>query len=173
MAGGTWRGRAVMAPPVAAAAAVALVLHAAQPLSRGLGGIAAGTTVPLDAPDGLPGARIAMERQDQETYRRLLAIIAAHAAPGEPILALPMNPELYFLSRRPAPFRFHSTAIGIRDEAALASVLEAIDRAPPPVVIHRPHDKYNTAASLAIVERIRSRYELRERVGPFDVYLPR
>ena len=153
------------------AAVIALLFQAGQPVSRGLGGIIAGATPPLDAPEGLPGARFAMERQDQATYLRLLALIEANSEAGEAILAVPFDPELYFLSHRRSPFRYYATMLGIRDDDALAEALQRLERSPPPIVIHKRDDKYNNWASDAVVAKVRDGYVQSERVGPFDVYL--
>ncbi len=152
-------------------AVISVLFQAGQPVSRGLLGVVAGVTSPLDAPEGLPGARFAMERQDQATYLRLLALIEANSQAGEAILAVPFDPELYFLSHRRSPFRYYATMLGIRDDAALAEALLRLDESPPPIVIHRRDDKYNNWASDAMMAKVRDGYVQSERVGPFDVYL--
>ena len=60
-----------------------LALHAAQPVSRGLSGILLGKHTDLAAREGLPRARIAMERADQELYADLLDLIARNSAPSD------------------------------------------------------------------------------------------
>jgi len=112
----------------------AVLLNAGQPLSRGILGTIAGVRTPLDAPATLPGASLAVERQDWQDYSALLAFIDRSVPPGVPILALPVNPEIYFLSRRPAIYRFNSTAIGIRNDEDLRAAIERFDQAPPPIV---------------------------------------
>jgi len=51
-------------------------------------------------------------------------------------------------------------------------VVERFDQAPPPIVIHNADDKYNNWASDALMAHIKTRYSLKERIGPFDIYLP-
>lgn len=171
--GGSGRSaRMILWPAAVALSLVGVALHAGQPISRSIAGTIAGVRVPLDAPSALPGASLVIERLDQETYAKLLAFIDRNVAPGAPILALPVDPEIYFLSRRPAIYRFNSTAIGIRNDDELRTALQRFDQASPPIVIHNAEDKYNNWASEALMAHVKSRYSLEERIGPFDIYLP-
>jgi len=169
--GRTQGGRLFFGTAALAIAAVGIVLHAAQPLDRTLGGVVEGRRVPLDATEGLPGVSLRMERQQREDYARVLAAIERAVPPGKPFLALPANPELHFMSRRPALYRYYIMATGIRDEAALAAAIEAFDRAPPPIVVHDRKDKFNTWAPLALLGHVKTRYALVESIGQFDIYL--
>ncbi len=81
-----------------------------------------------------------------------------------------MNPELYYLSRRRNPFRFFSSALGIRNQAELDSALRTLESSPPKLVFHQPADKYNTAYSEAIMEFVKRHYERLESRGEFDIY---
>jgi len=165
--------RSAMAVVVFSLAAIALPFQAGQTTTRGFAAMVAGGTVALDAPEGLPGARIAMERSNQAIYQRLMALIDAHSKPGDAILALPFNPELYFLSHRRSVFDFYITALGIRSDADLAEAIQRLAAAPPPIIIDRPSDKYSNWASDALMVEIKRRYRRVEQVGLFDVYLPR
>lgn len=165
--------RGVLVAVTLSVSGVAVAYQAGEPLSRGLVGTLAGRTVPLDAGQGIPGARLAMEARDAATYRRLLGLIADNAGPADTILAVPMNPELYFLSGRRPPFRFFSTALGLRNATDAAEAAAVIDRHPPKVVVFDPGDKYNTPESRAVMDDVRQRYRLATRVGRFEVYLPR
>jgi hypothetical protein len=171
--GGSGRSaRMILWPAAVAISLVGVALHAGQPISRSIAGTIAGVRVLLDAPSTLPGASLVIERLDQEIYAKLLAFIDRNVPPGAPILALPVDPEIYFLSRRPAIYRFNSTAIGIRNDDELRTALQGFDQASPPIVIHNAEDKYNNWASEALMAHVKSRYSLKERIGPFDIYLP-
>lgn len=170
-AGAGWR-RAALAVGAVALAAVGIALHAGQPLSRNLAGIVEGRRVALDATAMLPRVSLHIEQRDQDVYARVLALIERHAPPGQPFLALPANPELYFMSNRPAPYRFHISATGIRNEQALAVAVAALEASPPAIVVHDPTDKFNNWASAGLLAAVQSRYAVVERIGPFDVYLP-
>lgn len=166
-----WR-RAGLAAAAILLATIGIALHAGQPLSRNLDGIVAGRRVPLDATAMLPRVSLHIEQRDHDIYSRVLALIERHVPPGQPFLALPANPELYFMSNRPAPYRFHISATGIRDEDALAAAVAVLEATPPPIVIHDPADKFNNWASAGLLAHVKARYVLTERIGPFDIYLP-
>ncbi len=153
----------------AAVAAVALGWQTAQPLSRGGIGIASGERQALTV-DGLPRASVWMAQEDAETYGRLVALIDQLAPPGAPMLAVPMNPELYFLSGRRAPVRFFATALGVQTQADVDRALTELAASPPAVIVHRRDDKYNTAHSDALLDGLRGDFVLRESVNGFDVY---
>jgi hypothetical protein len=151
--------------------AIGLTLHAGQPLTRGFDGIILGKRVSLDAPAGLPRASVAMELSDAKVYREIITEITRHAAPHEPILALPFIPEFYFLSGRRAAVSFMGVPFGIRDEADLSAVTHRLIRSPPKIVVNRRVDKYHSPLSERLVEWIKGNYSLLRSVGDFDVYV--
>ena len=168
------RARAVCAAAAFGIAAVALVFHAGQSPSRSasqrLSGVRTWTAAtPLC--EGLPHATLRIERSDCEPYRRVLELIGAHAPADAAILAVPHDPEMYFLSGRRNPFRFYSTALGIRDDQELADVLTALAAHPPAVVVYRPADKFNNAHSAQIMKLIRQTHVRLDTVGGIDVFV--
>lgn len=174
LAGRSRGGRIGFGAAALAIAAIGIGLHAAQPLSRGLKGIAEGRRIALDAQGSLPRVSLRIEERERAMYEEVLAAIEAAAPAGAPILAMPANPELLFMSGRPSLYRFYITATGIRDPSALAAAIAAFDRAPPPIVIHDPTDKFNNWASEGLLAHVRARYVLDRTVaGRFDIYLPR
>lgn len=160
--------------PVAVALAVlstvAIYYQAGQPLSRGLPGIIQGQRVALDAAEGLPRAGIAMERSDQRVFAALLARIEAGARPDEPLFTLPMDPELNFITGRPAPVRYYGTPLGLRSDADVTETLTLLMRAAPLFVVHRRNDKYLTPLSNDLLREIRRLASPPEAFGPFDLY---
>ena len=109
-------------------------------------------------------------RRTPRRIATLVALIAREVPEGGAIFAVPFEPQLYFLSRRRNPVRFYNTAIGLRDEAALAETLAILERDKPTLVFFRPDDKYNTALSRALIERLKPRYALIDRIGGLEVY---
>ena len=172
LAGGASVGvRCAAMAGVGAVALVALLGQTAQPLSRGGAGIAAGERRALTA-DGLPRASLWMEAAEAAEYDRLLAAIDRYAPADAPILVLPMNAEVYFLAERRAPVRFFTTALGVQTEDDVDKALAALAAVPPAVLIHRRVDKYNTPLSNALFDALRAKFDLRERIGGFDLYVP-
>jgi hypothetical protein len=161
--------------PVQVLAALSLLLtlatQAAQPLTRTLEQVVAGQRVTLDAPLGLPRAALAMQSEEQALYVALLAAIAQHTTEGQPILALPMNPELYFLSGRQPPVRFFAAQLGLATPGDLEAALAAVAANPPVLLIHRPDDKYNGPLSDALLAELLPHYRELTPVGPFRLYL--
>ncbi len=150
-------------------AAIGLYYQAAQPLTRGLAGAFRGERVELVPADGLDRAGLWIDAEDARLYRHLIEMIERETDADATILAIPVNPELYFLSRRRNPFRFFNSAFGVRDDTALNSVLQTLARSPPRLVIYNPGDKYNTVYAAKIMDFVKRRYELVETRREFEI----
>ena len=164
-----WRGWA----PIGLAmllTGVGLYSQAGQPLTRGIAGIVEGQRVASVLSTGPRWAGLRVDSGSLQAYARTVALIQRQSAPGEAILVLPMNPELYFLADRRNPFDFFSTALGVRDDVRLGEVLAQIAQAPPRLVLYRRDDKYNTASSQAIMDQVARQYVALGTVGGFEVY---
>jgi hypothetical protein len=170
---GEWpRGaRVAVAGLVVALCAVGLFWQAGQPLSRGWAGVASGRLVAAHASASLPKASLRIEAADYDTYRRLLAAIDRHAGPSDGLLAVPVNPELYFLSGRRPPVKFFSTALGLHSEEDVRAASAALQADPPAVIVHCPKDKYNTTLGDALLKSVLGAYEHVDTVGDFDVWV--
>jgi hypothetical protein len=169
---GEWSSpaRRAVAVVVVTLSMVGLLWQAGQPLSRGWAGIVAGRTVALDAPAVLPKASLRIEARDYATYRRLLDVIDRYAGPTGSLLAVPVNPELYFLSGRRPSVKFFSTAIGLRTEGDLREARGALRADPPAVIVRRPRDKYNTPLGDALLASLLGDYALVDKVADFEVW---
>ena len=144
--------------------------QAGQPLNRGIAGIIAGQRAPASVASGLAKAGLRIGADDAATYRRLVALIDRDTSADAPILALPANPELYFLSGRRNPTRFFNAAMGIPDDAALRDVLTTLRRDPPRLVFFRPDDKYNTPLVARLMDFVRARYQPLPPIGGLEIY---
>ncbi len=163
-------GRGLAVGLAAFLCAVGLYYHAGQPLSRTLAQIAAGERDGSAGPSGIERAGLRLAAQDAAVYRDLLDLIRRETPEDGSILALPVNPELYFLSGRRNPTRFYNSALGIRSDGDLQAVLETLRRAPPGLVFFRPDDKYVTEQARRIMAFVRAHYEpLALRAG-FEIY---
>lgn len=162
--------RCAVAAVVLSLSAIGVLWQAGQPLSRGWTGVASGRTVALDAASTLPKASLRIEASDSATYRRVLAAIERHAAPGDGLLAVPVSPELYFLSGRHPPVKFFSTAIALHGEDDVRTAAAALQADPPAVIVHRPKDKYNTKLGDALLAVVLVDYERVDTVGDFEVW---
>jgi hypothetical protein len=160
-----------LAPAIAVLlSTTALYYQAAQPVSRGIAGMVEGDRIQL-----LPerwGSRVGLhvDHAGAALYDDLIAVVEARVPPDQKILALPFNPELYFLTGRDNPFRFTNSALGIRSEDDLADALATLTHEPPRMVFYRPDDKYNTPISRPLIDYIRQRYERVEGFDGFEIY---
>jgi len=172
LAAGRGRLEAVAAGAAVALSAIGLYYQAAQPISRGWDGIFAGLRSETMAPAALPHASLVLPAEEAALYREVLAFISQHSLPGDSILALPTNPELYFLAERRNPLRDPNVAIGLHSDARLAEVQKILRHDPPRVVLYQPDDKYVTPRIERLMEDLRGRYRLAARLGDFEIYLP-
>jgi hypothetical protein len=118
----------------------------------------------------LPRVSLKIDPADLRENATLLALIERESAPDAAILAIPFDPQLYFISGRRNPVRFYNTAIGIRDDASIRATLDVLERDPPRLLFHRADDKYITAQSQRLVEALLPAYEKIARIGQLDVY---
>lgn len=151
--------------------AYVLAFQTVQPLERGLGGIVQGLRAGPNQPADLPRVSLRLQPSDAAIYRDTLAAIEALSPPGTPLMTLPMDPELNFMTDRPSPVRYYGTPLGLTDDTDLEETIEALDAAAPLVVVHRRLDKYLTPLSARLLELVRHRSGPPEAVGPFDLYL--
>ena len=86
-------------------------------------------------------------------------MILENSLPEESILALPVNPELYFMTKRRNPTRFFNSALGLRTDAEVEKLLSTLVVDPPALVVFRTNDKYVTPNTLKIVAKVRQIYE--------------
>ncbi len=152
-------------------AMIGLTYQAGQPLTRGWDGIVAGQTKTVVAPTGLPRAGLIVAAEETALYSLLLNFIEKHSAPEDTILALPANPELYFLAQRRNPLRFFNAARGLQSVEDLQAVEAALDENPPRLVFYRPDDIHNLPPVRRLMADLRERYSLLETAGGFEIYL--
>jgi hypothetical protein len=151
------------------AVVVGLVWQAGQPLERGLAGTMRGDRIALDAL-GPAGATVRIAAADCATYDDVLGFIDAKSAPSDTVLALPMGPEFYFLSRRNPPVPYAIAPLGLRTNGDFAYAIERISANPPAVLIFEPGDKYVTPRVQALMDSLRPAYRHCRTVGPFELH---
>lgn len=155
---------------VALAAAVALYWQAGQPAARGLAGTLAGTRADQTLVEGFAPIGLRIDLNDANLYGELADLIAGVVPPAETILAVPNNPELYFIGQRRAAARFWNSAFGLRRQRDLDAVLTGFAQAPPRLVFHSPDDKYNMPLSDRLMDYVRAHYVPWGQIGSLLVY---
>jgi hypothetical protein len=139
-------------------AGVGLWSHAGQPVTRGLAGVATGARAEIDnrAMEFRVGLRVAPT--DRAFYEWLVPLIMQNSGPEDSILALPVNPELYFMTGRRNPTRFFNSALGLRSDAEVEALLSTLEADPPALVVFRTDDKYVTPNTVKVVTKVRETY---------------
>lgn len=150
---------------------VGLWAHAGQPLTRGLAGIATGERAMIDRKilDFRVGLRVAPE--ERAFYEWLVPLIRKNSRPEESILALPVNPELYFMTGRRNPTRFFNSALGLRTDSEVGVLLSTLVVDPPALVIFNSGDKYLTPNTLKVMTTVRRTYRRIASRDGIEVYI--
>jgi hypothetical protein len=160
--------RTTLAGITAALALVAVVFHAGQSRHRTSVQILRGdrdTAVWNIDGSGLPRASLRISDEDRDLLGGLLALIEAESEPGDAILALPNDSELYFLSTRRNPTRFYNSTMGLYDPEDVRKLVDTVTSHPPRLVIFRPGDKFVTEQVTHVMQVVTSAYE---RIGTID-----
>lgn len=169
-------GLLVMRPTMIVMAALivvsswALVFQAGQPLERGLSGIVAGHRSVGNIAADLPRVSLRIPPSDAALYRQVIETIETTAIPGEPLMTIPMEPELNFMTGRQSPVRYYGTPLGLRTDSDVHDTIANLDAAAPLFVVYRRNDKYLTPLSVQLLEQVKARSEEPVQVGPFDFY---
>lgn len=162
------------APAMAAAilvlSAYMILFQAGQPLERGIVGTVFGVRGPPNQPVDLPRVSLRLQPADAAVYKDTIAAIDKVARPDEPLMTLPMDPELNFMTGRKSPVRYYGTPLGLTAQGDIGTTLAALDAAAPLFVVHRRQDKYLTPLSAMLLEQVRDRSDPPVAVGPFDLY---
>ncbi|MEL6954145.1 MAG: glycosyltransferase family 39 protein [Pseudomonadota bacterium] len=154
----------------AALAVWTLVFQVGQPLERGLTGTLAGIRTEPNSPANLPRVSLRIQAADQAMYTELLAAIEGGAGPDEPLMTLPMNPELNFMTGRVSPTRYYGSPFGLLEASDVDESLARLQDAAPLWVVVRTGDKYLTPLTLELLAEVRRRSAEPHRIGPFELY---
>ncbi len=168
------RSALIVCVPVALLGTVALQFHAGQSRHRTPMQILRGDRItdtwgPART-SGLARARVAMDAGDRDVYREVVEFIRRESSPGDSILVLPNDAELYFLAERRNPTWFYNSAFGLRSRASLARMVDRLGTAPPRLVIFKVGDKYETPLVIELMEHVRSRASFVRKIGDLEFY---
>lgn len=150
---------------------VSIRYQAAQPIGRNLAGIIEGKRMELVPATTLPRTGLWIDPESLRIYTEVVNTIQEQTQAHDTIFVIANNPEFYFLSERKNPFRLWNTAIGVRNEAEAALVMNVLEHQPPKVVVIDPNDRNNTSYSQAMIAYVRSTYRLIKTVENFEIYL--
>jgi hypothetical protein len=162
-----------IAAPVAMAwflSVTALYYHAGQPLSRGAEGILTGVRTQTMHKSSLPGNSLNITGEDLSLYRRIVAVINENTEASDHILALPANPEIYFMTKRKNPLRYANPGQGIVSESAFVMAKRQLDAKPPAMLVYKAEDKYNTPYIRELMAHLNPHYQRMDTIEEFAVY---
>ncbi len=144
-----FRGVAIAVIAAVYLCATSLLFHAGQPYRRSLAEAFRGDRKPL-VESGLQGASLRIDPRDRDLFRAVVSEIQRRTRPGDSILVIPNDPELYFLSQRVNPSPVWNTSLGtsLRPEDL------------PDLVVHNRVDKNNSLEASAQVAQLVGRSEV-------------
>jgi hypothetical protein len=148
----------------------AIYYHAGQPLSRGAEGILNGVRTQTMHKSSLPGNSLNITEEDLSLYKRIVALVTENTKASDHILALPANPEIYFMTKRKNPLRYPNPGQGILSERALALAKRQLDVNPPEMVLYRAMDKYNSPYISELMAYLGPHYQHLDTIEEFAVY---
>ncbi len=151
-------------------AGIGLFYHAGQPITRSYAEVIAGARYDLVRSSDPALASLHLTAADKETYEALLGLVDRYSEPGDPILAVPAEAELFFLRDRRNPLKYSFLPFGLRDDQSVARALEALTRTPPRLVVHVPSLPYNTPATDRIMAFVRGHYTHVASIREFEIY---
>ncbi len=148
----------------------ALVFQAGQPLQRSYRSLIEGERAAANVPANLPRVSLRVQAEDAALYRDLIETIEATARPTEPLMTVPMEPQINFITGRESPVRYYFTLFGLRVEQDVLDTLTSLDAEAPLFVVHRRGDKYSTPLAEQLLEEIKVRSEQPMSFGTLDLY---
>jgi hypothetical protein len=119
---------------------------------------------------GLPRCSLKVSAADAGVYGRFVRLIDAETAPGEAILAIPNDAELYFLARRRNPTPFYNAVHGTTTPEQLGAAIRVLEHTPPRLVIFRPTDKYQNRSTAELMAAVRGQYALAGHQDGTEIY---
>lgn len=144
--------------------------QAGQPLERTVSGIISGQRSAPNIRSDLPRVSLEIQAADIKLYQQVVDAINDQARPDEPLMTLPMEPQLNFMTGRESPVHYYATPLGLRTESDVNLSLEKLNAAAPLFVVHRRQDKYLTPLSAKLLSQIQARSGSPQPIGPFDLY---
>ncbi len=118
----------------------------------------------------LPRLKLRLRAEECNTYTRVLDVIDRHASDNDTILALPVNPEINFLSGRRSTLWFYNSALALLSERDLERALALIEKDPPAVIFYSRRDKYNSERTETLMKAIQGRYIALDPIAEFEVF---
>lgn len=153
---------------------VGLTFQAGQPLARGLEGTLRGDTTQTVIPCLMEHCGVSSDSNTIQERQRLVGLIRDNTETDDPILAIPFNPELYYLSKRQPPVVFYNAAFRVVTELDIEEVFEKIESAETKILIVDRFDKYYTEPVAKLTRRLLQRsYVYDQSIGPFKIYFRR
>jgi hypothetical protein len=150
--------------------AIGILYQSARPLSVPLADVLRGSRGDAAVKCDLERLGLRVEPHVCKKYQRLVHIVRTRSRPTQSILALPANPELYFLGNRRSTLGFYNSAFGVLGEDQERIVEHTLATTPPALVFFQPSDKYNDRNTSAIMKSVSRNYDRLTSVGEFEIF---
>ena len=126
----------------------------------------------LETTHFVPGHSIKVGADDSLKYEKLVQLINACTKTSDKIIAIPVNPEIYFLSKRQSAFKFVNSAVGFRSKNdVVEKVRNVMETKSPAMVLHNHSDSYfNTESSDSFLKGILPEYTHLGSIEEFEIY---
>lgn len=160
----------VVLSAVAALSVWAVLFQAARPIDRSLASIVASEAYQAYVVSDLPRVSLRIDAESRTQYAQIIETIEREADGDEPLLTIPMNPEINFMTARRSPVPYYGTQLGLKTSADVAVAIAALDEAAPLFVVHKPNDKYLTPLSADLLKAVRVRSSAPRQIGSFELY---
>ena len=150
---------------------VGLYYQAAQPLSRGVGGIMTGVRSDTNTLCKVEFCDVYIEPEMADLYKNIVLVVESYTSESDAVLSIPFNPEINYLTKRVSPLRYYNLALGIHDELSLERAVESIGSMKTKLVFYDSYDKYNTRLVGGVMEHVRQQYSFLGYLGKLEVYV--
>ena len=162
--------RPIVLGGLAALSMWAVLFQAAAPIDRSLASIVASEPYEAYVDSDLPRVSLRIGEESRTQYAQIIAAIERKAGRDEPLLTIPMNPEINFMTGRRSPLGYYGTQLGLKTSADVEAAIAVLDEAAPLFVVHRPGDKYLTPLSADLLKAVQARSGAPRQIGQFELY---
>ncbi len=158
-----------MSVAISGLCAIALYYHAGQPMRRDA--IRGQRVESVFAKSLFPNLSLWVDPLEIEIYRPVVQRIQELTGPDDPIIALPYNNEVYFLSNRRNATGVIYLQDDLQDWTDVKQMLRVLKERPPKLIVDMyEHVTRHNAKTDELLAYVKENYKSVERVGLFDIY---
>ncbi len=148
----------------------AVLFQAARPIDQNLASIVASEAYEPYVASDLPKVSLRISNDSRARYAQIIDAIELEAGAGEPLMTIPMNPEINFMTARQSPVAYYGTQLGLKTSADVEAAIASLDKAAPLFVVYKPNDKYLTPLGADLLKAVQARSPAPRQLGSFELY---